>query len=245
LTSVDPVPPVTASKTTTAVARSDRAVLAISLAVTAALYVIPFGRTIAWPLVLVSTLAHELGHGLAALALGGTFHSLRLYADGSGVALWSGALGRVALASVAAAGLVGPAAVACALLILGRRASRAPVVLMTLGVFLVLLALFLVRNPFGLMFTILLGAALSGIGLRAPALSHTVVLLLAVQLALSVFSRSDYLFTSMALTSSGPMPSDVAVMASALLLPYWLWGAICGAASLGLLALGVHAFFRR
>jgi hypothetical protein len=231
--------------TTPAAPQGDRAVLAISLAVTAALYVIPFGRTIAWPLVLVSTLAHELGHGFAALMLGGTFHSLRLYADASGVALWSGAFGRVALASVAAAGLVGPAAVACALLILGRRASRAPIVLMTLGVFLVLLAVFLVRNPFGLAFTILLGATLLGIAIRAPALSHTVVLLLAVQLALSVFSRSDYLFTSMALTTVGPMPSDVAVMASALFLPYWFWGAVCGVASLGLLTLGVRAFFHR
>ena len=116
---------------------------------------------------------------------------------------------------------------------------------MTLGVFLLVLALFLVRNPFGLAFTILLGATLLGIALRAPALSHTVVLLLAVQLALSVFSRSDYLFTSMALTSTGPMPSDVAVMASALFLPYWFWGAVCGIASLGLLALGVRAFFQR
>ena len=59
----------------------------------------------------------------------------------------------------------------------------------------------------------MLGSALLLAALRAPRLSQTVVLLLAVQLALSVFSRSDYLFTSMALTACGPMPSDVAVMA--------------------------------
>ena len=29
-------------------------------------YVIPYGRTIAYPLVLLSTLVHEMGHGLAA-----------------------------------------------------------------------------------------------------------------------------------------------------------------------------------
>src|SRR3954469_14025415 len=104
-----PVP--TGASLARAATRGPSRALAVSLIVTALLYVLPFGRTIAWPLVLVSTLAHELGHGFAALVLGGTFHALRLYADGSGVALWSGALGRVALASVAAAGLVGPAAV--------------------------------------------------------------------------------------------------------------------------------------
>src|SRR5436190_19576046 len=40
-------------------------VLVVSVVLTAVLYVIPFGRTVAWPLVLISTLAHELGHGLA------------------------------------------------------------------------------------------------------------------------------------------------------------------------------------
>ena len=58
---------------------------------------------------------------------------------------------------------------------------------------------------------------------------------LAVQLALSVFSRSDYLFTSVARTGAGPMPSDVAQMASALFLPFWFWGAACGALSLAVL----------
>ena len=71
-------------------------VLAFSVVLTAVLYAIPFGRTIAWPLVLISTLAHELGHGLAAAVLGGHFYSLRLYADASGVALWGGPFGRVA-----------------------------------------------------------------------------------------------------------------------------------------------------
>src|SRR6187431_1779915 len=79
-------------------------VLAVSVALTALLYVMPFGRTIGWPLVLISTLAHELGHGVAAAVLGGHFYSLRLYADASGVALWGGPLGRVATALVAASG---------------------------------------------------------------------------------------------------------------------------------------------
>ena len=30
-------------------------------------YVIPYGRTIGYPLILLSTLAHEMGHGIAAI----------------------------------------------------------------------------------------------------------------------------------------------------------------------------------
>jgi hypothetical protein len=227
--------------------RNERAprILAISVLVTALLYAVPYGRMVAWPLVLVSTLAHELGHGLAAALLGGRFESLRLHADASGVALWTGAFERFATAAVAGAGLVGPAVAAFLLLVLGRTAGRARVVVGGLGGGLIIVALFLVRNAFGLVFTLLLGSLLLLVALRASRFSQTVALLLAVQLALSVFSRSDYLFTSMALTSSGPMPSDVAVMAGALFLPYWVWGAVCGALSLGLLVLGAAIFFRR
>jgi hypothetical protein len=220
-------------------------VLAISVLVTALLYALPFGRTIAWPLVLVSTLAHELGHGLAAALLGGSFESLRLHADASGVALWRGSFGRFATAVVAGAGLVGPAVAAFLLLVLGRSTRNARVVVGGLGAALLVIALLLVRNAFGFGFTLLLGAALLLVSWRAARMSQTVLLILAVQLALSVFSRSDYLFTSTALTSSGRMPSDVAIMAGALFLPYWFWGGLCGGLSLGLLVLGGAIFFRR
>jgi hypothetical protein len=34
------------------------------------------------------------------------------------------------------------------------------------------------------------------------------------------------------------------VMASALFLPYWVWGLVCGGLSLALLAAGARRFFR-
>jgi hypothetical protein len=223
----------------------ERTALAISLVVTGLLYALPFGRLLAWPLVLLSTLAHELGHGLAAALLGATFHSLRIHSDASGVALWSGDVGRFGTAAVAGAGLVGPAAAAFLLLVLGRDERRARLVLGLVGAVLALVTILFVRNAFGVGFTATLAALLLLAAVRAPRLSHTVLLLLAVQLALSVFSRSDYLFSRVALTTAGRMRSDVAVMADALFLPYWFWGAVCGAVSIGLLFLGVRIFFRR
>jgi len=227
--------------------QSNRRMTAVvtSAVVTALLYALPFGHVLAWPLVLISTLAHELGHGLAAAVLGGRFQSLAINADASGVARSSGAFGRVATAAVAGAGLIGPALAAFILLALGRKERRAGLALGFLGGALLLIALLLVRNAFGFWFVGLLGALLIVVATRAASISQTVVVLLAVQLGLSVFSRSDYLFTQTALTASGPMPSDVAVMSDALFLPYWFWGVACGALSVTLLVWGVRIFFRR
>jgi len=63
-------------------------------------------------------------------------------------------------------------------------------------------------------------------------------------MALSVFSRGDYLFKEHAQTGAGLMPSDVSHMAQALGGPYWVWGAACGAFSVLVLALGVWLFMR-
>ena len=219
-------------------------VLAISVVATAVLYAVPGGRTLAWPLVLVSTLAHELGHGLAAVLLGGRFDSLAIHADASGAAIWSGSFGRFGVATVAAAGLVGPAVASFLLLALGRKPRRARVLLAVVGAGLFVVTLLLVRNAFGWWFTALLASACVIVAWRAPRLSQAFVVFLAVQLALSVYSRSDYLFTQAAVSSSGTGLSDVAVIAAALFLPYWFWGALCGAFSLLVLYAGAKVFFR-
>jgi len=215
-----------------------------SLIVTAALYTIPYVRVLAWPLVLLSTLAHELGHGLAAAVLGGRFEALRMYPDASGVATWSGPLGRIGVATVAGAGLIGPALAAFCMLAFGRTPRGARMMLGCVGTGLVVVALLVARNPFGFVFILLLAGTLIAVATRSDRLAQMTVVLIAVQLALAVFSRSDYLFTQTAMTSAGPAPSDVTVMASALFLPYWLWGILCGALSLALLAAGARRFLR-
>jgi len=215
-----------------------------SLIVTAALYTIPYVRVLAWPLVLLSTLAHELGHGLAAAVLGGRFEALRMYPDASGVATWSGPLGRIGVATVAGAGLIGPALAAFCMLAFGRTPRGARMMLGCVGTGLVLVALLVARNPFGFVFILLLAGTLIAVATRSDRLAQMTVVLIAVQLALAVFSRSDYLFTRTAMTSAGPAPSDVTVMASALFLPYWFWGILCGALSLALLAAGARRFLR-
>ncbi len=226
--------------------RRARRVLFISIALTAALYLIPFGFWVAYPLTLFSTLVHELGHGLTALATGGRFEHLNIYANASGVAHSASGAGDVGRALVSAGGLVGPALLAAVgFLVCGReRGATGFLLALALGL-ATALALF-VRNPFGIFYTVAVVLTLGWIVVRGSAHTRQIAaVFLSVQLALSVFSRGDYLFTDTAHTTAGIMPSDVAHMASALGGPYWLWGLVCGAFSVLVLWGGASLFLRR
>lgn len=225
--------------------RRARQALLWSVGLTLALYLIPFGQLVAYPLMLLSTLFHELGHGIAALAVGGSFESLAIFADGSGVAQHAGGAGEVGHAIVAAGGLVGPAIVAAIGFVVGRSARGARIWLGVLGLALGLVVALVIRNPFGVVFTSAVAVALLAIAWRTEAATAQLALVfLSTQLALSVFSRGDYLFTEVAHTGAGTMPSDTAQIATALGGPYWLWGLACGAFSITVLAAGVLWFLR-
>ena len=216
-----------------------------SIVLTLILYFVPFGRVLGYPLMLLSTLVHEPGHGLAALLVGGQFESLRIFADGSGVARSGAVGGGVPSALVSAGGLVGPAVLAGIAFVMAQRAKLARGFMAVLGVaFLVIVALF-VRNTFGMVFTGVVGVSLALVAWRGSQSTVQLTLVfVAVQMALSVFSRGDYLFTDTAHTGAGVMPSDVAHMATALGGPYWMWGAVCGLFSVLVLAGGIWIFLR-
>jgi hypothetical protein len=231
-----------------AFATKNRAAKSVVMAafLTLALYVIPFLHPIAYPFVLLSTLVHEMGHGLAAVLVGGHFMSFNMWFDGSGVANINGDFGPFARAFVAALGLLGPAIVAFFFFQNCKSALRSRVVLATFGIVLIISIMLVVRNLFGVFFI----AVVAGIAFyfslgRGKNHSQLVVAFFATQLALSVFSRSDYLFTDVAITSAGAMPSDVAQIADALFLPYWFWGMICGLFSVTILVFGIKKVFKK
>lgn len=224
-------------------ARAAKALI-LAVAATVLLYVIPYGRILGYPLMLVSTIAHEMGHGIAAVLAGGEFRSFVAYSNGSGLASVT-SHGRVASAFVSAGGLCGPAVAAAISFFAARRAKLARIVMIALGAFLAVSLVWVVRNVFGWVFVGALSASLLWVGLRARAeTAQTVLVFLAVQLSLSVFSRGDYLFMERAHTSAGNFPSDVANMATALFLPYWFWGALCGAFSIAVLAVGLGMYLK-
>lgn len=225
-----------------------RTALLIGVAVSIAVSFLPspYYGWVAWPLMLLSTLFHEMGHGIAAVLTGNSFNSFQMWGNGSGLASISSSGGRIESAIISAGGLVGPAMVAMLLFWLGKREMGGRRGLLGLGVASILALVLVVRNPFGWAFIGAFAAACLAIALFASLSTARVALLfLGVQLSLSVFSRGDYLFMKEAHTSAGVFPSDVANMASALILPYWFWGAACGAFSLFVLFLGLRPFFSK
>ncbi|HMV70223.1 MAG TPA: M50 family metallopeptidase [Myxococcota bacterium] len=217
-----------------------RNALIASAALTLVAEYVPYANVPGRPLVWMSTLAHEMGHGVAAMLVGAQFHALQLHADGSGVAHWSGAPGPFARAFIAAGGLIGPAVAAAGCFLLTRSAKLSRLGLGLTAILLGLACLLVVRNLFGLLFVgclaLALGAAARWLHEEA---ARVLVAFLGVQLSISVFTRSDYLFSNVAKTANGVMPSDTAHMAQALWLPSWFWGIVCGLVSLGVLAGGV------
>ncbi|MEW5852805.1 MAG: M50 family metallopeptidase [Myxococcota bacterium] len=219
--------------------------LLLCVVLTVILYAIPFGGLIIWPIMLFATLAHEMGHGVAALTCGGEFHQFRLWADGSGVANTGGLSAPWMGAVVSAGGLVGPALAAMVLFALGRSASWSRRALYGASAAFILADVLVVRNTFGLFYVGALGLLTAWLARNVEArTAQLVVVFMAMQLSLSVFSTSDYLFTDVARTSGGTMPSDVAQMANVLGGPYWLWGLVVGAFSVGVLVVGLRVFLR-
>jgi hypothetical protein len=207
---------------------------------------VPYGPQALYPLTLLATFAHEMGHGLAALLVGGEFDRLSLHANGSGLAEWRGDGGRLGRAFVAAGGLLGPTVAGVALLLLAGSTRRARVLLWVFAAGLAFCVAMWVRNAFGIVFLLATAAALAAAGswLRdsgAAFLLH----LLAALLCLSWFRDLDYMFSSEAVVAGIARPSDSAVIAQALWLPFWFWGALVAVLSLALLVFGMWIVRRR
>lgn len=200
---------------------------------------------IAWPLQLLATLFHELGHGIAALLCGGQFVRLDVFADGSGVASTLTSGSRISRAFVATGGPLAPPLVALGLFLAARDPRHARAALMILiGLLVVTLALWL-RTPVGIMLALAVVAALVLL-LRfgSPLAIQIGACFLAIELSLAAFASVDYLFSAHADTGAGRMPSDTGQIAQALFLPHWFWGALIALLSLAVLWFGLSRFAR-
>lgn len=229
--------------------RSALAALATATALSLLMVMLPLALPglawIAWPLQLLATLFHELGHGLAAVLCGGEFVRLEVYADGSGVASTLSSGSRLSRAVIASGGPLAPPLAALALFLAARQPQSARIALIVLaGTLLMALALW-VRTPVGIALVVAVVAALAML-LRwgSPLAIQAGACFLAIELSLAAFANADYLFTAHADTGAGRMPSDTAQIAEALFLPYWFWGGLIALVSLAVLAFGLSRFAR-
>lgn len=217
-----------------------RSLLILSTAAVVLVWQLPYGQQLLYPLTLLATYAHEMGHGLTALLLGTDFDQMLLHADGSGMAVWRGNPGRLGSACIAAGGLVGPTFAGVSLLLASRKPRFARSVLAVLSVLLLVSMAVWTRNAFGVAFLIAVAVTLGLAAKALPDAAATFVLhLIASTLCLSWFNNLGYMFSAQAIVNGVAMPSDSTVIAQALWLPYWFWGGVVAVFSLGVTALAV------
>ncbi|MEN9203146.1 MAG: M50 family metallopeptidase [Thermostichus sp. DG02_1_bins_55] len=215
--------------------------------VTVLLWQFSWGNYVLYPFTLLATWFHEMGHGLTALLLGGNFHRLEIYPNGSGLAIHSGKLflGPVGRALVAAGGPMGPPLAGAIFILASRRRGTARLGLVFLGSLLLVSAVTWVRSGFGLLVISALGLGILAVGLWAsPWLRGFAIQFLGVQACVSTYRQLDYLFTATAVINGQVIPSDSSQIAQNLWLPYWFWGGLMAVASLVLLITSLQLTFR-
>ena len=185
---------------------------------------VPYGDYALYPFALFGTWVHEVGHALAALAMGGRVDHIQLFPDTSGLA-YTATSSRLAQATVSSAGYVGTAVFGGLLLALRRHPEAGRVGLALLGASMLGTGLLWVRNGFGLVAVGVLGVALLGAGLRLPrTASLAVFTFLAASTSLNAITSIRALFGSVQRVNGQPAGmTDARAVADLLVIPWFLW----------------------
>jgi hypothetical protein len=216
-----------------------------AVAITVAAWLLPFGGLAIYPFALLSTWAHEMGHGLAALITGGSFGRLEVFASLAGLA-HTATRSDASRALVSAGGLVGAPLLGAAVVALGHRPRWARGMLFGLAGALALSTVVWVRNLFGMVALPALAALSAWAGWKLqPRWRFILVQLVGVQLSLSVLRGLGYLFTADAKIGGRIMSSDVSSISKVLGGPYWVWGALILAFNLAVLYGAYRLVLRR
>ncbi|TBR25346.1 M50 family peptidase [bacterium] len=204
------------------------------------LWQLPYGHYVLFPFSVLATWFHEMGHGLTALLLGGSFHKLELFWGGGGLAS-TGASGRIPGALVSAGGLMGPPIAGFFFLNASTRAATARLALWLLGGLMLFSVAVWVRTLFGCVAVSLIGTGLLLLARRGSVeVQAFCVKLIGVQACISAYRSRGYMFSDEVTIAGRAMHSDTGHIAQQLLLPYWFWGGTLFLASLALLVGGVY-----
>lgn len=197
--------------------------------VTIVLWQFEIGRLIFYPFTVLGTWFHEMGHGLMALFLGGSFHSLEIYSNGSGLAKTSGDLflGGIGRGLVAMAGPIGPTIAGAAFIACAKSEKASKIALIILTVLLIGSSLYWVRSWFGTPVILTFGIiCLFAVIKGSDKFMKNLILFLGVQACLSVYISVDYLMTKQFTKGDELMMSDTGNMELYMLLPHWFWGGV-------------------
>lgn len=210
---------------------------------------VPFGDYILYPFTLLTTWVHEMGHGIAALIVGGRFRELEIFANASGLAYTAAAPGwRDAM--VSAGGLLAPPIVGASILAFVHGPKRAKIFLTALSAALVISLLIWVRSSVGLLvvppLAALFGWAAWGGWREQPERRVILAQAIGMVLAIDTITRMvSYVFKKTVEVDGEKRLSDIARIAEQMGGHYLLWGVLITVVALGLLALGAWRAFRK
>lgn len=155
------------------------------------------GRYILYPFMIFSTWVHEMGHGMAAILMGGNISKLQIFKDGSGLAYTSGVGNVFGRGIVASAGYVGTSLMGCFMLLFRRTTLGPTIGTIGIGTCLVLSCAFWVRNTWGLVTLLGEGFALVILGWKLPAhFLDNLYSFLAATCCLNAFESIQNLFSA-------------------------------------------------
>lgn len=215
--------------------------------VTVVLWQLPFGNLVLYPFTILGTWFHEMAHGIMALLLGGNFHQLEIYSDGSGLAMHSGDLffGGIGRAFVAAAGPVGPT-ISGSIMLLSSKDQRSTKTALFILSFLLMLTPFIwIRSLFGFLIILGIGLIVMFISLKGSnGVKRLTLQFLAIQSFVSSYMSIGYLFSSGGVVNGTLFMSDTAQIAANLFLPYWFWAILIICFSVSLIFLSFKKVFK-
>lgn len=200
-------------------------------AIIAALYAIPYAGYALYPLLLLATVIHELGHALAALVTGGEVGAIALAPDGGAATVHDGG----AVAVIAAAGPLAPALIGAALLAVAARPRARRGLLLALAAAIALGAALWLRGGFALACGLGAAGGFAALALVGERVARPATVVVGLAVGLAWLARTDELFARTASTPHGRIPTDVQTLAAAAGGPPSTWAWAVSAASLALL----------
>jgi len=209
--------------------------------------VVPFGGVLLYPFTLLATWVHEMGHGVTALALGGGFDRLEIFADAAGLAHTTGTAEGWPRGLVALGGLVSPAIAGAVVLAGARGARRAQVVLAVLSLALLLSLVVWVRSLAGCIAVPLVAFALLGVAVwGSPRERLFLAQFVGLRLAGDTLGRGlSYAFADAAIIDGTRRPSDIAAVAAGFGGPRLGWSLVVAVVCIAFVGVGLFAAWRR
>lgn len=190
---------------------------------------LPFGAYLVYPFLILTTWFHEMGHGLAAIAVGQDFQQLLIFPNGSGVAqsLVAADASACARVVIAAGGPLGPTAVGALLILASARERLWRPALWVMAAAIAVSVLLYVRSPTGYIVLPLVAALLGLIAARGRSgLARFTLQFIGLLAAMSMLRDFNYLFTAEAVIGGQRILSDTGQIAAITGLPHWLWAAV-------------------